>query len=65
MKCMKIGKMGYVVRYFLFGVMFLFLAFPLYWTISTSFRETAEIQKRSVSIIQKTFTLSPLARMTR
>lgn len=57
MKRMKISKMGYVVRYFLFGLMFLFLAFPLYWTISTSFRETAEIQKRSVSIIQRTFTL--------
>lgn len=57
MKCMKISKMGYVIRYLLFGLMFLFLAFPLYWTISTSFRETAEIQKRSVSIIQKTFTL--------
>lgn len=57
MKCMKISKMGYVIRYLLFGLMFLFLAFPLYWTISTSFRETAEIQKRSVSVIQKTFTL--------
>lgn len=57
MKNMKISKIGYAVRYLLFGLMFLFLAFPLYWTISTSFRGTAEIQKRSVSIIQKTFTL--------
>ena len=37
--------------------MFFFLFFPIYWAVSTSLRETAEIQKRSVSIVQKTFTL--------
>ncbi|MBS6196199.1 MAG: carbohydrate ABC transporter permease [Clostridiales bacterium] len=52
----KVSKAGYIFRYTLFGFMFLFLCFPLYWTISTSFRDTAEIQKTSVSIIQKTFT---------
>lgn len=57
MAYMKISKFGYVVRYLLFILLFLFLCFPLYWTISTSFRETSEIQRTSVSIIQQTFTL--------
>lgn len=57
MNCMKISKGGYVFRYVLFILLLLFLCFPLYWTISTSFRETAEIQKTSVSLIQQTFTL--------
>ena len=54
---MKISKFGYLIRYLLFILLFLFLCFPLYWTISTSFRETSEIQRTSVSIIQQTFTL--------
>ena len=57
MRSMKISKAGYAFRYLLFGLMFFFLFFPIYWTVSTSLRETAEIQKRSVSIVQKTFTL--------
>lgn len=57
MQCMKISKAGYVLRYVIFILMFLFLVFPLYWTVSTSFRETAEIQKTTTSIIQHTFTL--------
>lgn len=57
MSCMKVSKVGYAVRYMLFGLVFLFLCFPLYWTVSTSLRETSEIQKSSVSLIQRTFTL--------
>ena len=34
MRSMKISKAGYAFRYLLFGLMFFFLFFPIYWTVS-------------------------------
>lgn len=50
-------KSGIFIRYALFVIVFLFAIFPVYWIISCSFRETAEIQRTTISVIPKTFTL--------
>lgn len=61
MYCKKAGKAGIVARYIVFILILLFTVFPLYWIISCSFRETDEIQKTTVSVIQTTFTLQHYA----
>lgn len=48
---------GIIFRYVIFVLIFLFAIFPIYWIISCSFRDTAEIQKSTISVIPKTFTL--------
>lgn len=53
----KKSRAGIIARYILFIVIFLFAIFPIYWIISCSFRETSEIQRVSVSVIPKTFTI--------
>ena len=53
----KKNRVGIIARYILFIAIFLFAIFPIYWIISCSFRETSEIQRVSVSIIPKTFTM--------
>lgn len=50
-------KAGIILRYVVFVLVFLFAIFPIYWIISCSFRDTAEIQRSTISIIPKTFTL--------
>lgn len=57
MKHKNSKKTGIIIRYAAFIAVFLFAIFPIYWIISCSFRETAEIQRTTVSIIPKTFTL--------
>lgn len=54
----KASKGGLILRYILFILILLFTIFPLYWIVSCSFREAGEIQKATISVIQKTFTLS-------
>lgn len=50
-------KTGIILRYVVFVFVFLFAIFPIYWIISCSFRETAEIQRSTISVLPKTFTL--------
>lgn len=58
MYCKKATKKGLLVRYLLFALILLFTIFPIYWIVSCSFRDTSEIQKATISVIQKTFTLA-------
>ena len=58
MSCKKTTKGGIVLRYFLFAVFLLFTIFPIYWIVSCSFRETAELQRTAISVVQQTFTWS-------
>jgi ABC-type glycerol-3-phosphate transport system permease component len=44
-------------KYFVLVFLVLFIVFPLYWIVSTSFRETSEIMNTSLSIIPKTLTM--------
>jgi ABC-type glycerol-3-phosphate transport system permease component len=46
-----------IFKYFVFIFLVLFIIFPLYWIVSTSFRETSEIMNTSLSIIPKTLTM--------
>lgn len=61
MKHKESGKLGIIIRYLLFIAVFLFAIFPIYWIISCSFRETAEIQRTTISVIPSTFTLGHYA----
>lgn len=57
MYCKKTTKAGMVLRYALFALILLFTLFPIYWIVSCSFRDTAEIQRTTISVLQQTFTL--------
>ncbi|MEA4899552.1 carbohydrate ABC transporter permease [Bacillota bacterium Meth-B3] len=52
----RASKPGLALRYALFILVLLFTVFPIYWIVSCSFRETDEIQRVTISVLQKTFT---------
>ena len=56
MSCKKTTKAGVALRYILFAAFLLFTIFPIYWIVSCSFRETAELQRTAISVVQQTFT---------
>ena len=53
----KKSKPGIIARYIVFIAIFLFAIFPIYWILSCSFRDTGEIQRVTISVIPRTFTL--------
>lgn len=61
MYCKRTTKAGIVLRYALFILILLFTIFPIYWIISCSFRDTAEIQRATISILPQSFTLEHYA----
>lgn len=58
MYCMKEKKAYTIIKYVIYIGLLLFLIFPLYWIISTSFRTDKEILNTSVSLIPHSFTIS-------
>lgn len=49
---------GYLIfKYVLYIAMLLFLIFPLYWILTTSFRTEKEIMNTTMSLLPRTFTL--------
>jgi ABC-type glycerol-3-phosphate transport system permease component len=59
--CKKTTKAGLALRYALFVSLLLFTIFPIYWILSCSFRETSEIQRTTIAVLQQTFTLEHYA----
>ena len=58
MHYIKEKKIYTILRYIIYIGLFLFLVFPLYWIISTSFRTDKEILNTSISLVPRTFTFS-------
>lgn len=58
MHCVKEKKTYTIFKYAVYIGLLLFLIFPLYWIISTSFRTDKEILNTSISLVPKSFTMS-------